>query len=80
MQLRMKMMILSYSRACTSSSFYPGSYSCFYSCYRSEDAAQNRCVCVCECRVCIVPCGHTSAWHDRRYARHDLTRTREMHV
>ena len=46
MQLRMKMMILSYSRACTSSSFYPGSYSCFYSCYRSEDAANPVRVCL----------------------------------
>ena len=36
----MMMMILSYSRACTSSSVYPGSYSCSYSCYRSEDAAK----------------------------------------
>ena len=38
------MMIRSYSRACTSFSFYSDSYSCFYSCfyscYRSEDAAK----------------------------------------
>ena len=40
------MMILSYSRAYTSFSFYSDSYSCFYSCYRSEDAAKPvRCEC-----------------------------------